>query len=123
MTSQARLQCAHQPMPGIQRVRFSTEDLPEHDRAAAWREVRGRNVVRLDLEPLSKRPLSSDVSVYALPGMAMIRGEISDHRIARTCEFIVHGNSDFRLTPAGQPRAHDPAWLRLKKMALVRIAN
>ena len=84
MTSHARLQDAHQPMLGIQRISFPTADLPEGDWAAIWREVIGRNVVRLDLEPRSKRPLRSGVSIYALSGMAMMRGEISDHRIARS---------------------------------------
>ena len=83
MTRHARLQDAHQLRLSIQRVRFSTEDLPERD-PAGWRKVIGRNLVRLDLKPLSNRPLRSDVSLYALPGRAKMRGEISDRRIAGT---------------------------------------
>ncbi|WP_426424322.1 winged helix-turn-helix domain-containing protein [Bradyrhizobium genosp. A] len=78
-------------------LRFSTEDLPERERAAVWREVIGRDVVRLDLEPLSGSPLRSNVSVHVLPGLAMMHGDISDHRIARTRELIADGNTDFRL--------------------------
>jgi hypothetical protein len=88
MTSDAGLQDAHQAMLGIQLIRFSTGNLPERDRVAVWREMIGRNGVHLDLEPLSKRPLRSDVSVYLLPGLAMMIGEISDKRIARTRELV-----------------------------------
>jgi hypothetical protein len=78
-------------------VRFSTRDLPKQDRVAIWREIIGRKVVRLDLEPLSDRPFHSEVYVQALPGLAMMRGVISDHQVARTPELIADGNSDFRL--------------------------
>lgn len=87
-------------------IKFSTEDLPERDRAALWREVIGRNVVRLDLEPLSESPLRSDVSVHALPGLALMRGNISDHRIARTRQLIADGNTDFRLEIRLKGREH-----------------
>jgi AraC-like DNA-binding protein len=87
-------------------IRFSTEDLPERDRTALWREVIGRNVVRLDLEPLSGRPLRSDVSVHALPGLTMMRGNISEHKIARTRELITDGNNDFRLEVRLSGREH-----------------
>ena len=87
-------------------IRFSTEDLPERDRTALWREVIGRNVVRLDLEPLSERPLRSDVSVHALPGLTMMRGDISDHKVARTRELITDGNTDFRLEIRLNGREH-----------------
>lgn len=78
-------------------IRLSTNDLPEPDRVAVWREVIGRNVVRLDLEPVSDRPLRSEVSVHALPGLVMMRGDISDFCVARTRALLADGNNDFRL--------------------------
>jgi hypothetical protein len=36
----------------IRPLRFSTDDFPERDRVAMWRELFGRLVARLDIEPL-----------------------------------------------------------------------
>jgi hypothetical protein len=77
MTSHAGLQDAHQLRLGIQRIRSSTGDLPERVGAAAWTRL-----FAWDLELLSERRLRSDVSAYAPAGMAMMRGEISEHRCA-----------------------------------------
>jgi hypothetical protein len=33
--------------------RFSTDAFPERERVAAWREIFGRTVVNLDIEPLN----------------------------------------------------------------------
>jgi AraC-like DNA-binding protein len=78
-------------------VRFSTNDLPERDRLAVWREVIGRQVVRLDIEPISDRPLDSEVYLRVLPGLSLMSGTISDHRVARTRELITDANDDLRL--------------------------
>src|SRR5438552_1560032 len=69
-------------------IRFSTDDVPLRDRVAVWREVVGRKIVRLDLEPLSDRPFHSRVYARSLPGLSFMSGVISDQRVARTRELI-----------------------------------
>src|SRR5260370_29416689 len=78
-------------------VRFSTGDVPERDRLAMWREVLGRQLLRLDFEPLSHRAFRGDVCLRALPGLRVMSGSSSSCRIARTRELITDANSDVRL--------------------------
>jgi AraC-like DNA-binding protein len=78
-------------------LRFSTNDVPERDRLAVWREVIGRQFVRLDVEPISGRPLRSEVYLRALPALRLMSGTISDHRLARTRDLITDANDDLRL--------------------------
>lgn len=78
-------------------VRFSTDDFPERDRVAVCREVIGRNIVRLDFEPLQDWPLHIDSSLRQLPGLGIMSGEISGIRSTRTSELLADGNHDLRL--------------------------
>src|SRR5688572_33466017 len=53
--------------PDFSTVRFSTDDLPERDRFAIWREVLGRTMMRLDVERVPEHPFHSQAHVRALP--------------------------------------------------------
>ena len=48
--------------------RFSTNTIPERGRVRYWREVFGRQLVRLDIEPLSSDPFEAETEVRSLPG-------------------------------------------------------
>src|SRR5260370_1286521 len=52
--------------------RFSTEDWPEQDRVEMLRDVVGRQVCRLDIEPLRDAAFRVDCTVHALPGLHII---------------------------------------------------
>jgi AraC-like DNA-binding protein len=78
-------------------VRFSTRDVPARDRVALWREVLGRQLLRLDIEPLSGRVFRGNVCLRALPGLKVMSGSSSACRIERTRELIADANSDVRL--------------------------
>jgi AraC-like DNA-binding protein len=78
-------------------VRFSSDDLPERDRIAVWREVIGRKYVRVDIEPLPDRPFRVDSRLRRLPGLGIMTAEMSEFRLARTSELISDGNDDLHL--------------------------
>ncbi len=70
---------------GVASFRFSTDDFPERDRDAAWREFFGRKVARLDIEPLPDKPYRASASVRLLPDLAVIIGDCSgaNYRLLR----------------------------------------
>jgi AraC-like DNA-binding protein len=78
-------------------VRFSTDDLPERDRIAVWREVIGRKIVRIEIEPLPDRQFHVDASLRGLPDLSIMSAEISEFRLARHSELLSDGNDDLRL--------------------------
>jgi AraC-like DNA-binding protein len=76
-------------------LHFSTDNLPEGDRTAIFREVIGRQLLRLDIEPLPDVPLQVDMTVHLLPGLAMMSGSSLGGRSARTRELVADGDDDF----------------------------
>lgn len=78
-------------------VRLSTADIPERDRVAVWREVIGRKIVRVDIEPLRERPFRVDASLRGLPGLGFMSAEMSEFRLARSRNLLADGNDDLRL--------------------------
>jgi AraC-like DNA-binding protein len=76
---------------------FSTDETVPQDRLGVWREVIGRTVLRLDIEPLPDIPFEADVTLQALPGLAMLSGVISGSRSGRTRALLADGVDDFGL--------------------------
>jgi AraC-like DNA-binding protein len=79
-------------------VRFSTSDLPERDRIATWREVVGRKLIRVEIEPFEDRPFHVDSIMRGLAGLRIVWARMSEFRVARTSGLLADGNSDFRLS-------------------------
>ena len=52
-------------------VRVCTDDLPVHDRIAIVREVFGRQMMRLEIEPMLDTPFRADLTVRILPGLSI----------------------------------------------------
>jgi AraC-like DNA-binding protein len=85
--------------PLSQVMRFSSETLAPCDRIAQWREVFGRQVFRIDIEPLPDSQFIGDVTLHALPGLKHMSGIVGHGvRAARTQELISDGNDDLNLT-------------------------
>jgi AraC-like DNA-binding protein len=78
-------------------LRISSEDLPERDRIAMWREVFGRLLCRIDVEPLPDTPFHIDHTVHKLPGFGLFSSIGAGVRQSRTRELISDGNSDLIL--------------------------
>jgi len=83
------------PNAGVPTLRFSTDDFSERDRAAAWRELFGRTVVKVDLEPIVPRAFCSDMTLRQLPGLGLLFGSCSGTRLRLTNDLI--DNDDLRF--------------------------
>ncbi|HTS40546.1 MAG TPA: AraC family transcriptional regulator [Stellaceae bacterium] len=78
-------------------LHISTGNIPERDRVAIWREVIGRKIVRVDIEPLEDHPFHVDASLFALPGLGLMSAAMSEFRLERSRELVADGNNEFRL--------------------------
>jgi AraC-like DNA-binding protein len=50
-------------------LRFSTRDFPEKERIPFWREVFGRQICHIDIEPHGDGPMDIDATMLALPNL------------------------------------------------------
>jgi AraC-like DNA-binding protein len=82
------------PHADFERVRFSTDDLPEQDRIPAWREFFGRRVFRTEIEPAPDMPFHADVTVRHLPGLDLVSSVMSPARFCRTRALVADSNDD-----------------------------
>jgi AraC-like DNA-binding protein len=79
-------------------MRFSTDELPERERLARWREEFGRIVVKVDLEPLSPdRPFRVDAILQRLPGVGVAFCAGSAARLHRTRALAADGDDSLGL--------------------------
>ena len=78
-------------------LRFSTNDLPERDRLPVFRELHGRQLMRVDLEPLPDLPFQVDVALQASPGLGVMLAATSGGRVSRTRELVRDGDDDLFL--------------------------
>jgi AraC-like DNA-binding protein len=73
-------------------VRVCTDDLPVHDRIAIVREVFGRQMMRLEIEPMLDAPFRADLTVRMLPELSIASATNSPMRAGRTRELIADGD-------------------------------
>jgi AraC-like DNA-binding protein len=85
------------PESGPAGFRIRTEDFAPRDRLSAWRELYGRSVLRLEIEPLSNEPFSSELSIRMLPDLGIVRGQASPFRVGRTKELLTDGDDGLIL--------------------------
>src|ERR1051325_9945053 len=80
--------------------RICTDDFPPRERASAWRELYGRSVLRLEIEPLSDAPFSSEILISQMPDLGVARGQASPFRVGRTRELLTDGDDGliFQIT-------------------------
>src|SRR5262249_14722263 len=78
-------------------LHFSTSDYPERDRLALWRELLGRKVLRLDMEPLPDVPPRFELTLLKTPGLALLAAEAGPARFERTPALISDGFDDYVL--------------------------
>jgi AraC-like DNA-binding protein len=65
-------------------LRFSTRELPEHERIPIWREEIGRSLLRVDVESLSDLPFHAEATLRALTGLRTVAYAGSAVRLERT---------------------------------------
>jgi AraC-like DNA-binding protein len=85
------------PAAGSRPQHFSTALLPEADRVGLWREVYGKMILRLDIEPLPDRSFHADIRLRALPGLDVVSGALRGVRDRRTQGLIADGNDHVGL--------------------------
>jgi AraC-like DNA-binding protein len=78
-------------------LKFSTAALPVRERVPFWREVFGRKLVRIDVEPLANVPLKAAATLRALPGLRTMSCTSTAARTKRTRELVADGDDDFAL--------------------------
>src|SRR5262245_12981848 len=71
-------------------VRFSTADYAPRERCDAWREVYGRTLQKMDIEPLSAEQLHAEATLLRMPGLGMMAGRRFAAIYSRRRQFLDH---------------------------------
>ena len=79
---------------GLTTFRLSTDDLPDKDRVAMWRDHCCRVLMKLDIEPIGDARLEYSILARDLPGVRVMSTASSPVRIIRTREYLADGNGD-----------------------------
>ena len=61
----------------FRQAHISTRDLPEKNRLATWREIYGRGIANVDIEPIGDEPFQADVTFNLLPNVSIAAGSRS----------------------------------------------
>lgn len=77
--------------------RFSTADYPTHLRAEAWREVFGRTVVRVDMEPLQRDGFHAEAVGCLSPGLGVLFASSSAVLQGNSRELIAGDDLSFAV--------------------------
>jgi AraC-like DNA-binding protein len=78
-------------------LEFSTDGVPEKDRAAFWREHYGHVMLRVDMEPAADMLFEARNRCLSLPGLQLMEGSSSPVRISRSGQYLADGNDDVVL--------------------------
>src|SRR3954447_25527808 len=62
---------------GLQAFRFSTASYRPHERVAAWREVFGRTLLQIDIDPVSEEGFQASAQVSCAPNFALLQASTS----------------------------------------------
>ena len=73
---------------------LSTTALPARDRLPVWRDVFGRTMVRLDIEPVKGTSFHAEGTLLSLPGAAFASVTTTPVRVSRTQELIAADMAD-----------------------------
>jgi AraC-like DNA-binding protein len=83
---------------------FSATDWAERDRFEAIREIYGRTIARMDLEPVGDDPLAVDAMLQVLPGLGIARMNCTKAELRRTPRHLVSDDFIFSINLSGQRR-------------------
>ncbi|WP_257168002.1 AraC family transcriptional regulator [Bradyrhizobium sp. SRS-191] len=72
-------------------VEFSTDHIPERERAAFWREHYGRVMLRVDFEPAPDVPFKARNRALTLPGLQLLDAWATSARISRSGRYLGDG--------------------------------
>jgi AraC-like DNA-binding protein len=75
-------------------VRLTTDGLTGRDGIGFWREVMGRQMLHVDIEPLRDGPFQLDAELRAMAGLRTMSCTSSPFRMQRTAEIVARSNDD-----------------------------
>lgn len=84
----------------VSSFRFSTAAFPERDRIAGLRDLFGRQILRLELEPLTE-PFHADIAAHTFPQLGIAAISHSLMRVNRTRELLGDGEDSLVLQIPG----------------------
>jgi AraC-like DNA-binding protein len=82
-------------------IRLSADDFPEKQRVEAVREIYGKSIIKVELEPLGSTPFRFDAKLHALSGLKFASGTLSPVRGLLTKELIGSDDLLFNVTLSG----------------------
>jgi AraC-like DNA-binding protein len=101
----AKMSASAVPSASMPMFRFSTGAFAVRERLSALREVFGRTVCGLDIEPLDPASFASDATVCQLPGLGVLFASSGAMALAHTRQLIVDGDLSFMAAPTCRYRA------------------
>jgi AraC-like DNA-binding protein len=72
--SNVKIEASTGEPPRATSIRFSTADYAPRDRLEAWREIYGRALLKMDIEPAESEALNADVRIRKLPRLGVMTG-------------------------------------------------
>jgi len=76
-----------QDIEPFRHAHISTRDLPERNRLATWREIYGRGIANVDIEPIGDAPFHAEVAFNLLPNVSIAAGSRSPAHYRSTPEL------------------------------------
>src|SRR4051794_38989876 len=73
------------------RVHISTDEFPEHKRLSMWRDIYGRGITSVDVQPIGDDPFRADVTFNLLPNVNIAVGSRSPAHYKITPELLKQG--------------------------------
>jgi len=92
------------PLPAerVPVFRFSTDDFSGRESLTAWREIFGRTVCSLDIDPVMPERFRSEATVCQLHDLGVLKGSSSGVRLTHSRELIVDDDLSFMTGPMPQ---------------------
>jgi AraC-like DNA-binding protein len=90
---------APDPRAGVPTFHFSTSAFPKREQLSAWREIFGRTVCNLDIDPVTAHRFRSEASGWRLPGLGLLTGSTSGVRLTHSRELIADDDLSFMTGP------------------------
>lgn len=85
------------PPDDFRLLRFRSDEVPASHRLVAWREIIGRKLLRMEIEPLPGPPFHVDASLRVLDGIRFGTSAFSASFFRRTRDLVDADNDDFFL--------------------------
>lgn len=85
---------------------FRMNDFPARDRFEAWREIVGRALMKLEIEPINEGQCSGDLVLRVLPDLYMSNGVTSGMRFRRPPALIDSDDLVLQVSLGGGFRGH-----------------